>query len=145
MSDLLSRTHAIALDAADPLRPMRNEFLIPRHGGGEQTYFVGNSLGLQPRGAQAAVQEVMKQWGELAVEGHLDANALKTLSGMAVVAYDGPEDQARHYRQALAARDGIIVPLVCSAELASYAILERHLCIDTTASGGNASLLAAAE
>ncbi len=68
MSDLLSRTHAIALDAADPLRPMRNEFLIPRHGGGEQT-FVGNSLGLQPRGAQAAVQEVMKQWGELA-EGH---------------------------------------------------------------------------
>ncbi len=70
MSDLLSRTHAIALDAADPLRPLRNEFLIPRHGGGEQTYFVGNSLGLQPRGAQAAVQEVMKQWGELAVEGH---------------------------------------------------------------------------
>ena len=63
MSDLLSRTHAIALDAADPLRPLRNEFLIPRHGGGEQTYFVGNSLGLQPRGAQAAVQEVMKQWG----------------------------------------------------------------------------------
>ncbi|MDN8650510.1 kynureninase [Stenotrophomonas indicatrix] len=70
MSDLLSRTHAIALDAADPLRPLRQEFLIPRHGGGEQTYFVGNSLGLQPRGAQAAVQEVMKQWGELAVEGH---------------------------------------------------------------------------
>lgn len=70
MSDLLSRTHAIALDAADPLRPLRTEFLIPRHGGGEQTYFVGNSLGLQPRGAQAAVQEVMKQWGELAVEGH---------------------------------------------------------------------------
>jgi len=34
MSDLLSRTHAIALDAADPLRPLRNEFLIPRHGGG---------------------------------------------------------------------------------------------------------------
>src|SRR5690606_32158063 len=62
MSDLLSRTHAIALDAADPLRPLRGEFLIPRHGGGEQTYFVGNSLGLQPRGAQAAVQEVMKQW-----------------------------------------------------------------------------------
>ncbi|MFB8831689.1 hypothetical protein ACE0DR_25975 [Azotobacter sp. CWF10] len=44
MSDLLSRTHAIALDAADPLRPLRTEFLIPRHGGGEQTYFVGNSL-----------------------------------------------------------------------------------------------------
>jgi len=55
MSELLSRSHALALDAADPLRGFRDEFLIPRHDGGEQTYFVGNSLGLQPRGAQAAV------------------------------------------------------------------------------------------
>ena len=78
------------------------------------------------------------------MQGHLDANALRELSGMAVVAFDGPEPQARAYRQALAARDGVIIPLVTSAELASYAILERHLCIDTTASGGNASLLAVA-
>ena len=70
MSEVLSRAHAIALDAADPLRDLRDEFLIPRHEGGEQTYFVGNSLGLQPRGAQAAVQEVMGQWADLAVEGH---------------------------------------------------------------------------
>ena len=70
MSEALSRAHAIALDAADPLRDLRHEFLIPCHDGGEQTYFVGNSLGLQPRGAQAAVQEVMGQWAELAVEGH---------------------------------------------------------------------------
>ncbi len=70
MSETLSRSHAIALDAADPLRGFRTEFLVPRHGDGDQTYFVGNSLGLQPRGAQAAVQEVMKQWAELAVEGH---------------------------------------------------------------------------
>lgn len=70
MSETLSRSHAIALDNADPLRDLRDEFLIPRHGDGEQTYFVGNSLGLQPRGAHAAVQEVMTQWAELAVEGH---------------------------------------------------------------------------
>ena len=31
MTDPLSRTHIIALDAADPLRPLRNDFLIPRH------------------------------------------------------------------------------------------------------------------
>ena len=30
MTDPLSRTHIIALDAADPLRPLRNDFLIPR-------------------------------------------------------------------------------------------------------------------
>lgn len=70
MSETLSRAHAVALDAADPLRDLRGEFLIPRHGDGEQTYFVGNSLGLQPRGARAAVQEVMDQWADLAVEGH---------------------------------------------------------------------------
>lgn len=70
MSELLSRSHAVFLDAADPLAPLREEFLIPRHDGGEQTYFVGNSLGLQPRGAQAAVQEVMQRWADLAVEGH---------------------------------------------------------------------------
>ncbi len=65
-----SLADARALDAADPLRRFRDEFLFPRHGEGEQTYFVGNSLGLQPRGAQAAVQEVMQQWAHLAVEGH---------------------------------------------------------------------------
>ena len=65
-----ARTQALALDAADPLRPFRNEFLVPRHRERDQVYFVGNSLGLQPRGARAAVQEVMDKWASLAVEGH---------------------------------------------------------------------------
>lgn len=70
MTDALSRTHAIALDAADPLRAMRNEFLIPKHKHNEQLYFCGNSLGLQPRGARKYVQEVLDKWAEQAVEGH---------------------------------------------------------------------------
>ena len=70
MTDALSRTHAIALDAADPLRALRNEFLIPRHKHNEQLYFCGNSLGLQPRGARKYVQEVLDKWAEQAVEGH---------------------------------------------------------------------------
>lgn len=76
--------------------------------------------------------------------GQLEAQALADLSGMAVVAYDGPEPQARAYRKALAGREGPIIPLAGLAELAGYCVIERHLCIDTTASGGNASLLAAA-
>jgi len=70
MTEALSRTHAIALDAADPLRALRNEFLIPKHKHNEQLYFVGNSLGLQPRGARAQVLEVMDKWANEAVEGH---------------------------------------------------------------------------
>ncbi|MCC8469077.1 kynureninase [Xanthomonas phaseoli] len=70
MTDLLSRAHAAALDAADPLRNLRDAFVFPQHGDGDQTYFVGNSLGLQPRAARAMVEEVLDQWGALAVEGH---------------------------------------------------------------------------
>lgn len=108
------------------------------------THARGTVLCLGPDcAAQAAIA---KSQGCAAAEirGKLAAEVLETLKGMAVVAFDGPEDVARQYRQALAAREGAIVPLVTSAELADYAILERHLCIDTTASGGNASLLAAA-
>ena len=65
-----ARTHALAMDAADPLRPFRNEFLVPRHRDRDQVYFVGNSLGLQPRGARAQVLEVLDKWAGEAVEGH---------------------------------------------------------------------------
>ncbi|KQQ84468.1 kynureninase [Xanthomonas sp. Leaf131] len=70
MTDPLSRAHAAALDATDPLRHLRDDFVFPQHGGQDQTYFVGNSLGLQPRAARAMVAEVLDQWGALAVEGH---------------------------------------------------------------------------
>ncbi|MEO6169397.1 MAG: kynureninase [Lysobacter sp.] len=70
MSGLFSDAHAAAQDAADPLRGLRNAFHIPRHAGGKQTYFCGNSLGLQPRGARAMVEEVLDKWASEAVEGH---------------------------------------------------------------------------
>ncbi|KRG85498.1 kynureninase [Stenotrophomonas daejeonensis] len=70
MNELLSPAHAAALDAADPLRQLRDQFLIPQHDGADQAYFVGNSLGLQPRGARAMVQEVLDLWARIAVEGH---------------------------------------------------------------------------
>ena len=70
MTELFSDNHALARDAADPLRALRDEFLIPRHGDKEQAYFCGNSLGLQPRGARAMVEEVLDKWARQAVEGH---------------------------------------------------------------------------
>ncbi|GAB2506528.1 kynureninase [Arenimonas alkanexedens] len=69
MNDLM-HAGAEALDAADPLRHFRAEFLLPRHGDGEQAYFCGNSLGLQPRGVRAALMQELDDWAALGVEAH---------------------------------------------------------------------------
>ena len=74
MNSALSRDHALALDAVDPLRTLRNEFLIPKHGTQEQLYFCGNSLGLQPRAARMHVQDVLDKWANEAVEGHFNGD-----------------------------------------------------------------------
>jgi kynureninase len=62
------------MDAADPLRPFRNEFLVPRDGRGEPVvYFAGNSLGLQPRKTRQYIEEELEDWARFAVDGHLQA------------------------------------------------------------------------
>lgn len=70
MTDLYTEAHALALDAADPLRGFRDRFLIPRHGDGDQIYFCGNSLGLQPRATREALLAELDDWAEHAVEAH---------------------------------------------------------------------------
>jgi RHH-type proline utilization regulon transcriptional repressor/proline dehydrogenase/delta 1-pyrroline-5-carboxylate dehydrogenase len=77
-----------------------------------------------------------------ALDGRIEPAALTALPHLALVAAEGPEDWLRALRVALAARQGPIVPLVTERDAERY-VLERHLCIDTTAAGGNASLLAA--
>ncbi|GLU42470.1 kynureninase [Allomuricauda sp. NBRC 101325] len=62
------------LDAQDKLSKYRNEFHFPQVKGKDVIYFTGNSLGLQPKSTQAYVDEVMKDWSELAVEGHFYAD-----------------------------------------------------------------------
>jgi len=51
----------------------------------------------------------------------------------------------KQYRQALARRDGALLPIITEHKLDQRFVIERHLCIDTTAAGGNASLIASAE
>ncbi|HJR73456.1 MAG TPA: kynureninase [Luteimonas sp.] len=75
MSELYSDGYALAQDAADPLRSLREEFHIPRHCGSEQAYFCGNSLGLQPKTARRHVEEVLDKWAMEAVEGHFTGQA----------------------------------------------------------------------
>ena len=75
MTEIISDAFAQARDAADPLRHFRDEFFIPQHDGKPQAYFVGNSLGLQPKGARAHVEEVLDKWATEAVEGHFTGSA----------------------------------------------------------------------
>lgn len=64
---------AQAQDAADPLRSFRDEFHFPQKDGRPVIYFTGNSLGLQPKGAAAALKQELEDWAALGVEGHLNA------------------------------------------------------------------------
>src|ERR1700738_420944 len=62
---------ACRLDAADPLADFRERFLLPRRPDGRPlVYLCGHSLGLQPRGARALVEEELDDWARLGVEGH---------------------------------------------------------------------------
>ncbi|MEZ4970008.1 MAG: kynureninase [Flavobacteriaceae bacterium] len=68
-----SLVFAQQLDTEDPLRRYRDEFHFPKVKGKDVIYFTGNSLGLQPKRTQRFVDEVMKDWKDLAVEGHFHA------------------------------------------------------------------------
>jgi RHH-type transcriptional regulator, proline utilization regulon repressor / proline dehydrogenase / delta 1-pyrroline-5-carboxylate dehydrogenase len=81
--------------------------------------------------------------GPGAVDGVLARSALSDLRGFAgVVLWSDAADQ-RAARVALASRQGAILPLMCERHFGERCRIERHICIDTTAAGGNASLLAA--
>jgi len=57
------------------------------------------------------------------------------------VMFWGDQDSARRLRQDLATQDGPIIPLIMDRNLDAWWFEERHICIDTTAAGGNAALL----
>ena len=68
-----TKDYAQQLDKNDLLKDYRNKFHFPKVNGKDVIYFTGNSLGLQPKKAGQYVDEIMKDWAELAVEGHFQA------------------------------------------------------------------------
>ncbi len=72
-----SEDFAIAMDARDPLRHYRERFLFPTKfsiaTGDDCVYLCGHSLGLQPKTVAAHIQQELKDWAELGVEGHFQA------------------------------------------------------------------------
>jgi RHH-type proline utilization regulon transcriptional repressor/proline dehydrogenase/delta 1-pyrroline-5-carboxylate dehydrogenase len=77
------------------------------------------------------------------LRGKIVAEDLTRLRGISAVAARGGAAWLRPIRQALAAREGPIVGLVTDGDPRRF-MVERTLCVDTTAAGGNATLLAAA-
>lgn len=62
------------LDAADPLKHLRQEFLFPQQASGEPyIYLCGNSLGLQPKTTKQYINEELEDWATYGVEGHFEA------------------------------------------------------------------------
>lgn len=116
----------------------------------------GVALCLGPTG-QAALEQakIAKDLGcaTLAVapglsrEGMLDGSTtpelLALLSGFDLVVSWSDLQTLKQMRVALADRDGPLLPLITDSDFTQCRI-ERHVCIDTTAAGGNASLLASA-
>lgn len=64
-----SLAFARQLDADDPLRSFRDRFHIPEQAGKSLIYLCGNSLGLQPKTARAAIERELDTWQNLGVEG----------------------------------------------------------------------------
>jgi kynureninase len=64
-----SLSFAKQLDDADPLKDFRSQFIIPSDNGKEQIYFLGNSLGLQPKNTKEELNKIFNQWEKYGVEG----------------------------------------------------------------------------
>ncbi len=69
MSDKFTLAYAQELDTKDELKYCRDKFYIPHIGEKEAAYFLGNSLGLQPKKTQDEVLNVMENWANFGVEG----------------------------------------------------------------------------
>ncbi|MBS1921047.1 MAG: kynureninase [Bacteroidetes bacterium] len=66
-----SLTFARQLDEKDELGKYRFRFYLPNENGKELIYFLGNSLGLQPRTAQSYIKHALDQWAQYGVEGFM--------------------------------------------------------------------------
>ena len=79
------------------------------------------------------------------VNGVIDPALLAEMTGFDGVVYWAQTAQLRAARAALGARNGALVPLITEEDFGDRCQIERHICVDTTAAGGNASLLAVAD
>jgi kynureninase len=63
-------SYALSCDEQDELKSFRSKFHFPTIHNKQALYFTGNSLGLQPKTAKAAIIDELDSWANLGVEGH---------------------------------------------------------------------------
>ena len=80
--------------------------------------------------------------GENSIDGFLPRELLTALNGFSLVALWSDDNDVSKTRYSLALREGRIIPLVCDSSLGNACRVERHVCVDITAAGGNTALLA---
>lgn len=69
-----TKDFALAMDARDPLASYRKKFYFPKTKSGDDCiYLCGHSLGLQPKTVRQYIEQELKDWAELGVEGHFRA------------------------------------------------------------------------
>ena len=105
----------------------------------------GNAIVVVVDGAAAALTSLAADPRIALLDGQVDPESLVTVDGIAAVACSAERDVLRSMREALTRRPGPILPLIAEPAAVERYVLERHVCVDTTAAGGNASLLARAE
>ena len=105
----------------------------------------GTLLCLGPTTADQQVQAAMAAMlGNTAIPAELDLDTLAHAKTFDAVAYFADDANLRAIRRALSGRHGAIIPLLTKEEEGARLLVERHVCIDTTAAGGNATLMAQA-
>jgi RHH-type proline utilization regulon transcriptional repressor/proline dehydrogenase/delta 1-pyrroline-5-carboxylate dehydrogenase len=108
-----------------------------------QALAAGNAvLAIAPGAASVLAAFTGKNLPVAAVDGVPDPADLADLP-IDLVAFAGDAGRARELRRALASRPGPIVRIVSERINPMAYVHERAICVDTTAAGGNASLLAA--
>lgn len=68
----LTLEYAREQDRLDPLAGFKEQFYTLKKDGNHVVYLCGNSLGLQPKTAAAAIEQELKDWATYGVDGHFD-------------------------------------------------------------------------
>ncbi|GFE51568.1 bifunctional protein PutA [Roseobacter cerasinus] len=98
--------------------------------------------GAETAAAQARAVEALGGVAVLAT-GMLDPDMLTEGPDYGGVLWWGDDEMGRRIEQALSRRAGPIIPMIPGKPDLTRVRAERHVCVDTTASGGNAALLGA--
>jgi RHH-type proline utilization regulon transcriptional repressor/proline dehydrogenase/delta 1-pyrroline-5-carboxylate dehydrogenase len=94
--------------------------------------------------ARAQAAAVRAKGGRATMAADMTPEELQEAENLAGALWWGDEGIARKLNSALSNRIGPILPLITGKPRRFEVLHERHLCVDTTASGGNAELLAEA-